>query len=157
MTKITMAIDGGARRIGVARTDAGRIMALPVATLRRERYGGHLDEIVDLATKYRADDFVVGLPLHLSGREGRAAQAAKRLAYDLAEASGIPVWLVDERLTTVQAHADLAAAGREMRLRKDVVDQASAVVLLEHVLETERRTGSRPGRRVDVKDESAHN
>lgn len=153
---VTLAIDAGMRRIGVARCDDGRIMALPVMTIRYDRFGGHIDELVTLADKYNADDFVVGLPLHLSGSEGKAAQMARNLANELAEASERSVWLVDERLTTVQAHAKLQAAGRSTRGRKDVVDQVSAVVLLEHVLETERRTGIRPGRQVMVKDDSAH-
>lgn len=153
---VTFAIDAGMRRIGVARCDAARIMALPVVTLRYDRYGEHIDELVALAEEYNAADFVVGLPLHLSGQEGRAAHMAKQLAAALAAASDRPVWLVDERLTSVQAHAQLHAAGRSSRSHKDVVDQASAVVLLEHVLETERRTGIRPGRQVMVKDDSAH-
>ncbi len=149
MSRVSLAIDAGARRIGVARCDAGRIMALPVATVRRNKYGGHIEEILEVIDEYEVSDIFVGLPLHLSGREGQAARGARALAATLAQASGLPVYLVDERLTTVSAHAQLHAAGRDSRQHRQVVDQVSAVMLLELVIETERRTGSTPGELVE--------
>lgn len=145
---VSVAIDAGGRRIGIARCDSDRILALPVATVTTDRYGGHLDELVDIITELDAVDIFVGLPAHLSGAEGASAQAARRFAKALRNRIGLPIRMVDERLTTVQAHAHLSQAGRSTRNRKSVIDQASAVVLLEHVLETERRTGEIPGQLV---------
>lgn len=146
--RVSFAVDYGARRIGVARCDSDRILALPVATITADKYGGHLDELMDLIAEYEASDVFVGLPSHLSGAEGASADAARRFARALARRIAQPVRLIDERLTTVQAHAQLSEAGRSSRDRRSVIDQASAVILLEHVLETERRTGAIPGRVV---------
>ncbi|MDO5700315.1 MAG: Holliday junction resolvase RuvX [Bowdeniella nasicola] len=145
MSRVSLAIDVGAARIGVARCDGGRVLALPVETVRVDRYDSHLDRILDLIEEWEAADIYVGLPLLMSGQEGRAAHMARRFARRLRAMSGRPVFLVDERLTTVQAHAALHEAGRAGRTHRSVVDQASAVVLLDHVLDTERRTGEPVG------------
>ena len=145
---VSIALDAGAARIGVARCDPDRTLALPVKTVRTDRHGGHLDEIVELIESYDAVDVFVGLPLHLSGAEGASAHAARAFARRIGYRLRQPIRLIDERLTTVQAHANLTASGRAGRTHRSVVDQASAVVLLEQVLETERRTGTTPGRLV---------
>ena len=145
---ISVAIDAGGRRIGVARCDVDRTLALPVTTVHTDRYGSHIDELIDILREIGAVDIFVGLPAHLSGAEGASAQAARRLATALWSRTGLPTRMVDERLTTVQAHAALNDAGRPTRSRKSVIDQVAAVILLEHVLESERRTGEIPGRLV---------
>ncbi len=141
-----LAIDVGKARVGVARCDEDAILAVPVATLRRDRYDADLDEAADLVEEHGAIEVVVGLPLHLDGRTGVSARDARRWARALADrVQPVTVRLVDERLTTVAAHRRLHEAGRHERTFRSVVDQAAAVVILEQALETERRTGSPPG------------
>jgi putative Holliday junction resolvase len=78
---------------------------------------------------------VVGLPLTLSGDEGTAAASARSYAERLSAELEPPVFLVDERLTTVTATAALRSSGRDSRLARRVVDQAAATALLQGVLD----------------------
>ncbi len=92
----------------------------------------------------------VGLPRHLSGTEGAAAQEARAYAGTVARAvAPVPVHLVDERMTTVSAHQALHAAGRKGRKHRSVVDQAAAVIILQTALDAERGAGVRAGEPVD--------
>ncbi|WP_433323927.1 Holliday junction resolvase RuvX [Spirillospora sp. CA-294931] len=141
---VRLGIDVGAVRIGVARSDPGGILASPLETVKAGR--GDYDRIVALAAEHEAVEVVVGLPTSLSGREGAAAQAARRFAAALAER--LPegtVRLQDERLTTVTAENGLRAGGVHGQARRKVVDQAAAAVLLQAALDGERLTGRPSG------------
>jgi putative Holliday junction resolvase len=141
---IRLAVDVGSARIGVARCDPGGVLASPLATVRRGR--GDLTEIARLAAEHQAIEVVVGLPTSLSGHAGIAAADARAFAIDLqAMVAPIPVRLVDERFTTVLAHAALAESGRKSRERRPVVDQAAAALLLQGALDAERSTGDPAG------------
>ena len=96
-------------------------------------------------------EIVVGLPLSMSGTEGPAAERAREFAAEVALLARVPVRLVDERLTTVEATRGLRASGVNSRKGRRVVDQASAVVILHHALETEKRTGRPAGELVEVR------
>lgn len=88
-----------------------------------------------LIAEHQVTEVVVGHPLSLSGRRGEAAAHAERFAEALGSVVGVPVSLQDERLTTVEAERALAAAGVRSRDRRDVVDQAAAVLILRSYLE----------------------
>ena len=94
--------------------------------------------IVQAVQELGAEAVVVGLPLSLDGSPGPAAQAAQAEAAALAEALGVAVELVDERLTTVSANRSLASAGVRGRPRRRVVDQVAAAVLLQSWLDGHR-------------------
>ena len=110
----------------------------------------HSLPVTDLA----AIEVVVGLPRSLDGSEGPAAAKAREWATHLRSAlqdapiDNTPVRLVDERLTTVDAHRGLRDSGVAGRRHRDVVDQAAAVLILQTALDTERATGRPPGERV---------
>lgn len=144
---VRLAIDVGAARIGVARSDRDGLLATPVETVTADRHA--VDRVVALAVETEAIEVVVGLPLHLSGQEGAAAQAARTFAEQLAAAApGVPVRLVDERLTTVSATAALRGSGVPGRKQRAVIDQAAAVVILQAALDRERATDQPPGELV---------
>ena len=91
-------------------------------------------------------EIVVGLPTSLSGSAGQAADQARDFAETLAGVvAPIPVRLVDERFTTVIAHAALAQGGRNSKERRTVIDQAAAALLLQGALDAEHQTGVAPG------------
>ncbi len=151
---IRIGVDVGSVRVGVARTDPDGLLAVPVATLTRPsaRSAPRSDllAIVDLVAEYEPLEVVVGLPLALDGTEGAAAEAARVYAVDLAgmlRARGldVPVRLLDERMTTAEATRGLRAAGRDSRSGRSVIDQAAAVIIVQHALDTERATGTPPG------------
>lgn len=130
--KRALAIDYGARRIGVAVSGPNGALALPVTTLSRERKSSdRVRRLIRLAAQHDVDGFVLGLPLELDGREGAAAETVRRFAAALRKRSGLPVELVDERLTTVEADEALARMGVRGAQRDALIDQAAAVVILE--------------------------
>lgn len=142
-----LAVDLGSARIGVARSDPGGQLASPLTTLRRGH--GDLDSLAELAAEQGAIEVIIGLPTGLSGREGKAAGAARRFAAALAARLGpIPVRLVDERFTTVIAHDAMREGGQGSRERRRSVDKAAAALILQGALDAERSTGRPAGELV---------
>jgi len=129
-----MALDYGERRIGVALSDPTGCFASPADLVERRDDGSHFGVLQRLCETNDVAEVIVGLPLHLSGEEGKAAQLAREFAGQLAERVGVPVNLVDERLTTVEAERALLEGDVSRRKRKCVVDSLSAVVLLNSYL-----------------------
>ena len=145
---VRVGVDPGDARVGVARSDPSGFLASPVETLRRGR--GDLARIARLVADEEAVEVVVGLPRSLSGGEGPAAAKVREYAARLADrVAPVPVRLVDERLTTVSAEAMLRDRGKKGQQRRGVVDQAAAVLILQHALDTERATGVPPGEPVE--------
>jgi putative Holliday junction resolvase len=152
---VRIGIDVGSVRVGVAACDPDGLLVSPVETIRRDQGGrrppgaaqpSDLARIVELVHQLQAIEIVVGLPLSLSGGRGPAAEAALAYARELAAAaSPVPVRLVDERLSTVSAHGQLRTAGLRSRARREVVDQAAAVIILQSALDAERAAGRAPG------------
>jgi putative holliday junction resolvase len=141
---VRLGIDVGSARIGIASCDQSTLLASPLRTVRRGR--GDFAEIAGLAADLQATEIVVGLPRSLSGNAGQAADQARDFAEKLAGlVAPVPVRLVDERFTTVIAHAALAQGGRNSRERRSVIDQAAAALLLQGALDAERQTGVPPG------------
>jgi putative holliday junction resolvase len=144
---VRIGVDAGSVRIGVARSDPGGILASPLETVRAGK--GDVDRIIRLVAENDAVEVIVGLPTSLSGREGPAAEAARRLAGKIARRMDPEtVRLFDERLTTVTAETGLRAQGVRGQARRKVVDQAAAAVLLQAALDAERLTGRPPGETV---------
>jgi putative Holliday junction resolvase len=135
-----VALDLGTRRIGVAVSDAGGLLASPRTTLQRskDRPRQHR-EIAALVAEEEAEVVVVGLPLSLDGTVGPAATAVLEEVGELAAVLPVPVVTHDERFTTVTAHEQLRAAGLDGRRRATVVDQQAATVLLQSWLDSNRR------------------
>lgn len=144
---VRLGVDAGTVRIGVARSDPGGILASPLETVPSGK--GDVDRITALVAEYDAVEVIVGLPVSLSGQEGRAAATARRFATRVARrlAPG-RVRLFDERLTTVTAENGLRESGVRGRAARKVVDQAAATVLLQAALDSERLTGRPPGETV---------
>lgn len=141
-----LAIDVGKARAGVARSDPDGLLAIPVETVPREQL---LARIADMVTQWDVVDIIVGLPLSLSGGDTASTTDARNVASELADTVLCPVWLVDERLTTVSAMGALHAGGRTTKTAKPVIDQASAVIILQHCLDGLASRGSIPGSRVE--------
>jgi putative Holliday junction resolvase len=141
---VRLGLDPGDARIGVARSDPSGLLATPVETVRRGK--GDLARIARLVRDEEALEVVVGLPRSLSGGEGPAAVKARDFALRLAaRIAPVAVRLQDERLTTVSAEAMLRDRGRKAAKQRAVVDQAAAVLILQHALDSERATGRAPG------------
>ncbi len=141
-----LGIDLGTKRIGVALANSDGTLATPIEVVARsgDRASDHR-AIAALAEETDAVVLVVGLPLSLDGTSGPAADAARAEADELAAATGLPVELWDERLTTVTADRDLMAVQMGGRARRKVVDKVAASVMLQAWLDHRRTTASTEG------------
>ncbi len=146
-TGVRLGVDVGTARVGVARSDPHGVLATPIETLaRRDDVIAGIRRLVD---EPAAIEVVVGLPIALSGAETASTADARTVAVAIAAALPVPVRLVDERLTTVSAARGLREAGRTTKNSRSVVDQAAAVILLQHALDLERTSGNPPGALVE--------
>jgi putative holliday junction resolvase len=139
---VWLAVDVGTVRVGVAKSDPGGILATPLATLVRDPLkNSDITELAQLTRDLDAVGVVVGLPRTLAGKEGKSAEMARAYGDLLAaEIAPIPVRHLDERLTTVSAQRKLHQNGvRGSKAVRAIIDQAAAVELLEHWLDTLRR------------------
>jgi putative holliday junction resolvase len=130
-----LALDLGARRIGVAYSDSRRTLASPWGALQRS---GDVERdrqaVVEVINEVEAGSVVIGLPLSLSGAHGPAAQATLEevaALREVLEPLGITVETADERFTTVEAQRSLTAAGLKGRAARSRIDSAAAMVLLQ--------------------------
>ena len=138
-----LGLDLGSKRIGVALSDPEGAIASPLTTLERKGGVRDLAALTELVRAHEVGEIVVGLPLHMDGRRGPEAEAAKRFARSLAEATGLPVDTLDERWTTVEAERALRESGRRGKKRRAVIDAVAASILLRTWLERRsRRTGA---------------
>ena len=146
---VRVGVDVGSVRIGVARSDPDGVLASPLETVRRGT--GDMAELARIAADAEAVEVVVGLAVGLRGQEGKAASDGRAFASALAQRlAPVPVRLVDERFTTVLAHAALRQGGQDSRARRTSVDKAAAAVVLQSALDSERATGQPAGQLVDA-------
>ena len=141
-----LAVDVGKARIGLAISDQDGILATPFQTVARLE----ALELSAAAVCKSIDDFTfievyVGLPLNLQGKPTPSTQDALDLAQAIADSLAVPVRLIDERLTTVTASANLRLAGKNSKNSRHIVDQEAAAIILEQALNSERATNSVPG------------
>jgi putative Holliday junction resolvase len=146
-TGVRIGVDVGTVRVGIARSDRDGLLATPIETLNRDDQT--LARVIELVGELDCMECYIGLPLSLSGTQTLSTENAVAFARELSTAMSIPVRLIDERLTTVSAHAALRQSGKQASRSRSVVDQVAAVMLLQHALDTERARGDAPGIGVD--------
>ncbi|MGO4491922.1 Holliday junction resolvase RuvX [Arthrobacter sp. 2YAF22_2] len=153
---VKLGVDVGTVRVGVAVCDRDGILATPLRTLARNvKKNTDVQILAKLALELEAVEIFVGLPRTMKGEEHASARMAseyaKLLVGTLSEAgSGLPVRLVDERLSTVTAHRDLHQAGMSSRDHRKVVDQVAAAGILQHAIDMQKARGTDVGRRVSA-------
>jgi putative Holliday junction resolvase len=136
-------IDLGSRRIGVAVSDGLGLTAQPHATIARHGGKRDIEAIAAQVNAVGAARIVVGLPLDPEGEEGLAALRARAFAEKLHAALAVPVDLIDESFSTVEAEVPLLAADVSRARRKQVVDKLAAAVILQRWLDSHRREMAR--------------
>ena len=136
--KRVVALDLGKSRVGVAISDELGLLAHPRRALDGKKRKALLQTLAAMVTEDDVGRFLVGLPLDMSGELGTAAHRAVRFCQQLADATGVEVELIDERLSTVQAERALRDGGTRSRAMQDKVDGAAAAILLQHWLDQRR-------------------
>jgi putative Holliday junction resolvase len=127
-----MGIDLGSKRIGVAVSDAGGVLASPYEVVPRsgDEQRDHR-RLLAIAAEVEAERIVVGLPLSLDGSMGPAATAAVAEAERLGATTDLPVDLYDERFTTVTADRHLMERKLKADARRRIIDKVAAAVMLQ--------------------------
>jgi putative Holliday junction resolvase len=130
-----LGIDYGTVRIGLAISDPDRKIAFPLCTY--ERRNPELDSTYfrKVAEDEEVGQLLVGLPIHLDGRESEKAKEAKAFGEWLIQITGLPVAFADERFSSVQAEEALWSAGLTHKRRKARRDQVAAQIVLQAFLD----------------------
>ncbi len=135
-----LAIDLGKKRIGLAVSDSEGRIALPAGMIESRGLEADLAAIGSLARERGVEEIVVGLPLHMDGRAGPEAEAARAFAAALGRELGIQVDLLDERWSSVEAERTLRETGQSRRKRRPgAADTLAATLLLSTYLERRAR------------------
>lgn len=142
MKGAVLAFDFGLKRIGVAIGDLETRLAHPLETIADEANAPRFERIAVLIGEWHPAALVVGLPLTLEGAEHEMTQRCRRFANQLHGRYGLPVSLVDERLTSVSAESRLGEAGVYGKQRKAVLDSLAAQEILQDYLDTHETTRS---------------
>lgn len=128
-------LDPGARVVGVALSDVSLTLASPYGALARGKLKANAAEVAAIARKEGAGGLVVGLPLGMDGSFGPAAQAAKDWGLAMGEATGLPVALWDERLSSAAVNRAMIEADLTRAKRAARVDAAAAAYMLQAALD----------------------
>lgn len=154
---VILAIDYGQKRLGLALSDESRLTSHPYATWSRTNRRRDLARVRDLVRKERVSCIVVGLPLHLDGTPSEMSEEARKFAARLEKALGLPVEMMDERLTSWEAGEIKAALPRGKKARRrfsgraafeppalsaKLDDVAAAVILRDYLARAQAHGGS---------------
>jgi putative Holliday junction resolvase len=132
-----LAFDFGEKRIGVAVGDVEVRIAHPLETIAAEDSATRFNEVGKLVEEWKPRRFVVGLPMHSDGTEHAISRLSRRFARRLEGRFGIPVALVDERLTSRSAETRLREAGARGRAVETALDAAAACEILQAYFATD--------------------
>lgn len=132
-----LGIDFGRRRVGLAISDELQITVRGLPTIDVRNFDDGIAQVAQVAVREEAEKAVVGLPLNMDGSRGEMAIAAEHFASQLADLCGLPVCMLDERLSSAGAKRALQAMSA--KTHKGAVDRMAAVLILETHLQREGR------------------
>lgn len=138
-----MGLDFGSKTVGVAISDPLLITAQAKEIIRRDKENKlrkTLARIEELCVEYEVTEIVLGLPLHMNGDEGIRAQISREFAESLERRTGLPVTMMDERLTTVEADEIMMEVGISRENRKEYVDMIAAQIILQDYLNNRKQS-----------------
>lgn len=130
-----LGVDLGAKRIGLAVSDDEASIAFPAGFLASQGRARDVAALCTVIDERSVTRVVVGLPVHLSGRESAGSESARQFADALGKAAGVPVEVLDERWTSRAAELSLRESRGGRRRRKEAVDSVAATLLLRTYLE----------------------
>ena len=132
-----LGVDYGSVRIGLAVTDPDRKIAFPLTTYERKGREQDAEYFRRLVQAESITQIVLGLPIHVDGREGMKAAEVRTFGQWLGEVTTLPIIYWDERFTTVEAEAHLWSAGLTHKRRKARRDRVAAQILLQSFVDAE--------------------
>jgi putative pre-16S rRNA nuclease len=135
-----VAIDLGEKRVGIAVSDALSISITRLEAIPRTNWKQLLRDVANLIQRFDAQTVVIGLPLRLNGSYGDSALEVRRVAQKFALSLKVPVYLQDERLSSVEAEQNLRIEGHRRDQVSALVDsEAAAVILRDFLVDDQKR------------------
>ena len=131
-----LAVDFGRARIGVAISDELGLLAHPVETIPGARIEAAAKRVAQIAREKNVERVIVGMPRHMNGELGTAAEEAKAFAERLRPLLPCAITMWDERLSTIAANRALRDAGQKTRHTRGIVDQVAAQMILQGYLDS---------------------
>src|SRR6185437_2053117 len=139
--KRLMALDLGAKTIGIALSDTRLVIASPRETLRRGKFRDDAAKLRALVEREGVGGLVIGLPVAMDGSEGPRCQSVRQFARNLLEIFDIPFAFWDERLSTAAVEREMIAADLTRQRRGEIVDRVAAAYILQGFLDWLGRAG----------------
>lgn len=130
-----LGLDLGSKTIGLAVSDGLRMTATPLETLERKKFTQDADALIKLIDGRGVVGLVLGLPVDMTGEDGKRVQITRAFARTLSEKIAQPIWLWDERLSTAAVERTLLEADTSRRRRGEVVDKLAAAYILQGALD----------------------
>ncbi|NOX88016.1 MAG: Holliday junction resolvase RuvX [Calditrichaeota bacterium] len=134
-----LALDIGAKRIGVAVSDELLFFAHPLKTIEWRGFNGFLTEVDELIQQHSVTELVIGVPYTLNGAISKKTKQILDLINKLRKRLNIPIIEVDESLTTKMAHDALHRVGKKPSKNRHKIDQIAAVFILQEYLDSKRK------------------
>jgi putative Holliday junction resolvase len=131
----SLGLDIGDKRIGVALSDPGGLLASPLTIINRSHEAADIKAITDIVSQYQVEQIIVGLPRSMDGSLGEQAEKVKAFTQELSRGIDVPVEFRDERLTSVSARRLMQAAKTKKRRRKVRDDAIAAALILQGYLD----------------------
>lgn len=130
-----LGLDPGEKRIGVAVSDTGRMIASSLSTVTRTKFAADAEAILKFYDQRQCIGFVIGLPLNMDGSAGPSAQSARAFARNLLGLHDAPLLLWDERLSTSAVTRTLIEGDASRKRRSEVIDKMAAAYMLQGALD----------------------
>lgn len=133
-----LGLDVGRKRVGVAGCDGTGLIATGITTIHRTSLANDIEKLKEIVDSRQVDTLVVGLPYSMNGEIGTQAKQVQKFTQKVANALDLPVEYVDERLTSVEAEAQLKAQKRFNSRKKGLIDKQAATIILQQWLDQRR-------------------
>jgi putative Holliday junction resolvase len=140
---VLLGLDVGDVRIGIAVSDVLGSGAHPLCTLTRTNRQRDITVIGDLVSIHEVERIIIGLPISLDGTVGVQAEKVQKFGNRLSKGLKVPVEFLDERFTTSEAEEILDRVNMDPKERKKVIDQISAVIILDEYLRSNTNTSEK--------------
>ncbi|MGY8652436.1 MAG: Holliday junction resolvase RuvX [Verrucomicrobiia bacterium] len=132
-----MGIDYGTKRMGIALSDELMMIAQPFEFILAKPIESFLDRLKEIIRDKEVERIVIGMPLHMNGSHGLAAEKVDALIKKLKETVDLPITTWDERLSSVEANRILIAGNVSRKKRKEKVDKTAAAIILQSYLDSQ--------------------
>ena len=135
-----LGLDVGRRRIGVAGCDGTGLIATGITTIHRRNWTEDVKQLKEIVARRQVDTLVIGLPYNLDGTVGTQAKHTQKFAERISRILQLPFEYVDERLTSVEAAAQLKSQKQFSTYDKGAIDRQAATIILQQWLDARRST-----------------